>query len=214
VILFAAMGVRQRRRQGALARKALKLGLRFSGDDLFDIPRRYAEMSLMGSGHSLAAQNVMYGHMENDPVRAFDLNYEIGHGTSRSTRRYLGALLEVESPLPELLVWRPCQEWTLPMDGDGRVGPWSYVGRREQVLAALDAGLDDVPDGGCFQVRGNVLLLGLPRQRSSDAGEQLPVLRPIARAMEKFRRESAPKKESEQTLPASAAKPFAKPATA
>ena len=185
VMIFTAVGLRQWRRRTGLARKAGELGLRFSVDDLFDIPRRYAELALMGSGHSLTAENVAYGHQEGRLVRAFDLHYEIGHGTRRLMRRYSGVLLEMPRPLPELLVWRPSREWALPMDGDGRIGPWSYVGPRDLALAALDAGLADAPEGGCFQVRASVLLIGLPRERfSADYYRHLPTLWKIAQALE------------------------------
>ncbi len=187
VMIFTAVGLRQWRRRVRLARKADELGLRFSVDDLFDIPRRYAELALMGSGHSLTAENVTYGHQEGRLARAFDLHYEIGHGTRRLMRRYSGALLETPRPLPELLVWRPSREWTLPMDGDGRIGSWSHVGPRDLALAALDAGLADAPEGGCFQVRASVLLIGAPRERfSADYFGSLPALRKIARALEEL----------------------------
>jgi hypothetical protein len=225
VMIFTAVGLRQWRRRIRLAQKSGELGLRFSVDDPFDIPGRYAELALMGSGHSLTAENVTYGYMENRPVRAFDLHYEIGHGTRRLMRRYGGVLLQMPRALPELLVWRPSREWTLPMDCDERIGPWSYIGPRDLALAALEAGLADVPDGGCFQVRASVLLIGVPRERfSADYFGYLPTLRKIAEAMEDLcpapgsspggTRESSVAAAEKQSVPAAGAKGFAKPPTA
>ena len=206
VIIFTAVGLRQWRRRVRLARKADELGLRFSVDDLFDIPRRYAELALMGSGHSLTAENIAYGHLESRPLRAFDLHYEIGHWTRRLMRRYSGVLLELSRSLPDLLVWRPCPEWTLPMDGDGRVGPWNYIGSRDSVLAALDAGLSEAPDGGCFQVRASVLLVGVPRERfSADYFRQLPPLLKIAGALEELCPAATPNGTQDSSGPADGA---------
>ncbi len=224
VMIFTAVGFRQWRRRARVARKSGELGLRFSVDDPFDIPRRYAELALMGSGHSLTAENVTYGYMENRPVRAFDLHYEIGHGTRRLMRRYGCVLLEMPRPLPELLVWRPSREWTLPMDCDERIGPWSYIGPRDLALAALDAGLADAPDGGCFQVRASVVLIGVPRERfSADYFGHLPTLRKVAQALEELcpasgpsggTRETSAAVAEKQSMPAAGAKGFAKPPTA
>lgn len=221
VTIFTAVGLRQWRRRGRMARKSGTLGLRFSVDDPFDIPRRYAELALMGSGHSLTAENVTYGYLENRPARAFDLHYEIGHGTRRLMRRYGGVLLEMPRALPELLVWRPSLEWTLPMDCDDRIGSWSYIGPRDLALAALDAGLADAPDGGCFQVRASVLLLGVPRERfSTDYFGLLPTFLKVAQALEELCPASPSadgtqgNSAQKQSMHPAGVKGFAKPATA
>ena len=214
VMIFTAVGLRQWRRRVRLARKAEEEGLRFSVDDLFDVPRRYAELALMGNGHSLTAENVTYGHLEGRPVRAFDLNYEIGHGTRRLMRRYGGVLLEMPRALPDLLVWRPSRDWTLPMDCDERIGFWSYIGPRNLALAALDAGLTAAPDGGCFQVRAAVLLIGVPRERfSADYFGHLPTLRRIAQALEELCPVPPPPAQP-QSMSSAGVKAFAKPTTA
>jgi hypothetical protein len=140
-------------------------------------------------------------------------------------RRYGGVLLEMPLALPELLVWRPSREWTLPMDCDERIGPWSYIGSRDLALAALDAGLADAPEGGCFQARASVLLMGVPRERfSADYFGHLPTLRKVAQAMEELcpasgpplggTPESSAAAAEKQSMPAAGAKGFAKPPTA
>jgi hypothetical protein len=140
-------------------------------------------------------------------------------------RRYGVVLMEMPRPLPELLVWRPSREWALPMDCDERIGPWCYIGPRDLALAALDAGLADVPDGGCFQVRASVLLIGVPRERfSADYFGRLPALRKVAQALEEIcpasrspsdgTWKSSAASAQEQSMPAAGAKGFAKPPAA
>ena len=182
VITFAAIGFMQWRRQVGLARKANAGGLRFSVDDPFDIPRRYCELVLMGSGHSLMAHNVTYGHVQGWPMRGFDFHYEVGHGTRRMTRRFSVVLLESPRPAPWLLIWRPSDAWTFPAASDGQIGPFSYIGPRPLASAVIDAGLD-CPSGGCFQSRGAVIMLALPRQtRSQTYFDSLPGVMKVARA--------------------------------
>ena len=82
----AMAGARWRRRR-ALARAAHELGLRFSAEDPFDLPRRYAGSALMQLGHSACAENVVFGRLAGWPLRWFDYRFEAGHGPHRLTRQ-------------------------------------------------------------------------------------------------------------------------------
>jgi len=105
VTYFAIMGLVQHRRARGLARKAHRMNLRFSRDDPFDIPRRYARFTLMNGGHSPRASNVMHGRIDGRLVRGFDFHFEIGHGTRRLTRHYGVIIVETNQPVPRGILW-------------------------------------------------------------------------------------------------------------
>lgn len=167
VATFAVMGILQARRRVKLASLANELGLRFSEEDPFDVNRRYGEFALFGSGHSLVAENFAYGQLDLWPFRAFDFNYEAGHGTSRITRRFGVLLLELPQSLAPLLLWQNSQACSFSVAPDGQVPPWSYIGQAHLAKAAM-AAFESVQDHcPCFEVQGNRLMLAVP-QRGRD----------------------------------------------
>jgi len=163
VVAMVVTSLRQYRRRMRLGQLASQHGLRFSVDDPFDVPRRYADFALIASGHSPAASNFIFGHIEGLPVREFDFQYEVGHGTRRLTRRYGVILLEMPSDPGSLLMWH---EDDSPPVSAGQAcqqfGPWSFCGARTLAEAVAATGQDLFDKGGCVEVRRSVMLLAVP----------------------------------------------------
>jgi len=163
VAAMVVTSLRQHGRRMRLGQLASQHGLRFSVDDPFDVPRRYADFALVASGHSTAASNVIFGHVEGMPVREFDFQYEVGHGTRRLTRRYGVILLEMPSDPGSLLMWH--EEDSPPVSaGQARqqFGPWIFCGPRTLVEAVAGIGQDLFAKGGCVEVRRSVMLIAVP----------------------------------------------------
>jgi len=134
VITFAVMRLRQVLRTRSLNRSAQELGMRFSAEDPFDVPRRYADFALINKGHGPHADNVTYGRFKGRRVRAFDFRYELGHGTRRATRQYTVIVIETDASLGKLLMWNDEDAEFAPLSArssDGRQGCWAYRGSAE-----------------------------------------------------------------------------------
>jgi len=141
VITFAVMRLRQLLRTRSLSRSAQELGMRFSAEDPFDVPRRYADFALMDNGHGPHADNVTYGRLKGRRVRAFDFRYELGHGPRRVTRQYSVIVVETDRSLGRVLMWNDHDAEFAPLSArssDGRQGCWAYRG--SAVLARRIAG--------------------------------------------------------------------------
>ena len=161
--VMAVRAWRGRCRRTELARLAGDLGFRYSREDPFDIPGRYASFALLASGHSPAAVNVISGHLEGLSVRAFDFQYEAGHGTRRMTRRYGVVLLETDLPQPRLLMWHNGDFAPVPARLATRTqGPWSLLGDVALTDAFLSACASWFPHGGCVEINGPAVLLAAP----------------------------------------------------
>jgi hypothetical protein len=162
IVFFAVMGVAQRRRTRALARRAHAAGMQFAGDDPFDVPRRYADLALVTCGHSPRAHNVTYGRLEGLPVRAFDFRYEVAHGTRRVTRHYGVVVAEAGRELPDLLMWHDDDEAVgamLSRETSRRVGQWACVGHSDLALR-LSARCPALTHGRMsLQTKGGKLML-------------------------------------------------------
>ena len=130
-VAFAIGGWLQGRRRDRLARAAHEAGLLFSGEDPFDVSRRYADSALLGAGHAGRATNVTYGRVGGLPVRAFDFRYEIGHGTRRQARHYAVVAVEALGPVAPLLLWRWRDADLAPLavrQATQRLGEWDARG--------------------------------------------------------------------------------------
>ncbi len=185
-VSFVVMGLRQLKRTRRLASKANEMDLRFSADDPFDIARRYAEFTLMHSGHSARAYNVAYGRTEGVPLREFDFRSELGHGTRRLTRHYCMVVLETHLRLPGVLMWKDTQAPALQRC-DGRLGLWNYrgSGAMADVLAGSCGKFAD--DGVSMEVREGVVLLCAPgRMRGRDYTTRLDDAMEVLRAVRGF----------------------------
>ena len=162
---FAVMGLAQVRRTKALARAANEMGLQFSSDDPFDVPRRYADLALISCGHSGRANNVSYGRLHGLPVRAFDFRYEIGHGTRRIARHYSVVTAEVGVELPPALIWHVEDEAVSPLLAGrptAHVDCWACQGDAEfarQLAEACRALADYFVSA---QTQGSIMLLCAP----------------------------------------------------
>ena len=163
--MLAVTSLRQGRCRARLADMAGELGFRFSREDPFEISRRYAEFILVAAGHSPVAANMISGHVEGMAVRAFDFQYEAGHGSRRMMRRYAVILLETESPLPRLLMWHHADFPPIPARQATHVrGPWSITGDGELADDFLAACAPWFARGGCVEIADHAILLATPGQ--------------------------------------------------
>ena len=183
VVWFAALGILQHRRTRMLARKAHQLGLRFSDQDPFDVPRRYADFAIVGCGHSPRAHNVTYGRLDGLVVRAFDFRYEIGHGTRRAARHYNVAVLEADVALPAILMWNDVDAEYAPIalrQGQGRIACWSVLGD-ESAAAQLGYACNVQADYGIsMQTVDRALMLYVPASRQRRGYSELLAMAPAA----------------------------------
>jgi len=184
VVSFVAGGLLQRRRRARLARAAHETGMLFSADDPFDMPRRYAQFSLMTGGHGARARNVTYGRLAGLAVRAFDFRCELGHGPRRLTRVYGVFVMETAADLPALSMWNQRGEEYSPLptgQGQWRLGDWSCRGNRRvcEIAAASEVGRTAIG----IETSGAVLLVCSPAGRSIAYVSSLPAAAELARAL-------------------------------
>ena len=142
VISFVIAGFRQILRTRRLTRQANELGMQFAADDLFDIPRQYADFALISNGHSPRANNVSYGRLDGRRVRAFDFRYEVCHGTQRLTRHYMAIAIETDRVFPGVVMWNAHDADSAPLQArmaDGRIACWIYTGSSETAAMLKDA---------------------------------------------------------------------------
>lgn len=176
VAAFCAMGLRQRTRRLALAAAAAEMHLEFNSADLNDLPLRYADLALIGSGHSRRADNITTGRIGRWHVRVFDFRYEAGHGVGRLTQHYSAAVVDLADPMDSLLLWHKGDIKNAPLEarfGDGDAGAWTYLGSEAVAhrLAHACAPLSDLAVSA--QVERDVLLLCCPAGRGTKAYIQL-----------------------------------------
>ena len=168
-VTFVFMGMGKVRRRRRLARQAHVSGLKFFPDDPYDVPRRYADFAVISSGHSPRANNVTAGSVGPGNVRLFDFRCELGHGTSRLTRRYSVAVAEAEKNLDHLLMWHGEDADLAPLaarNALARVGAWSYHGSA-RLARALGAVCNSFADAQLsIEVRGPVVLIASPVKRA------------------------------------------------
>jgi hypothetical protein len=165
---FGAVGMLHRRRAGALRRDAHEMDLRFSPEDPFDIPSRYAEFALVDNGHSPIASNVSYGRMDGVAVRAFDFRYEIGHGTRRQTCHYDVIVFETDAKLPAALMWHREDVAFAPLPARqirGLIGQWTYCGDGQMAARLCAAWGSDVCQGVSMQSMSNAIMMCRPARR-------------------------------------------------
>lgn len=168
ILSFLVMGMSQWLRMRHLARFAHEAGMRFFATDAFDVPHRYGALSVMHGGHSPAAHNVVFGRRQGLPLRIFDFRYEVGHGTRRSTRRYLLAVVELERSCRPVLMWNTVDSETCPLAAQAQerlVGCWSCKGddAASAVMAELMSPL--ASQGVSLEAGGGLLALHLPNSR-------------------------------------------------
>jgi hypothetical protein len=187
VASFAVMGWLQRRRAGRLSRVAHRAGLRFTRDDPFDVPRRYADFVLIGCGHSAQANNVTYGRLDGLPVRMFDFRFEVGHGTHRSTRTYGVVVVEVEKPCQPVLMWNERDSLNMPLEAmqfDGRIDGWCFRGDPGTARVLGSVAGDLAEKGLSVQTLGAVILMWRPAVGAiRDYSDDLEAARAVARAL-------------------------------
>ncbi len=165
-------GARQRRRRQALKEVCSEMRLEFSAVDMHDLPLRFSDMSLIGSGHSRRADSVASGRIGHRQAYLLDFCYEVGHGVRRATRNYSVAIVELGSALASTLMWHESDIASAPLAArccDGTVGHWTRLGSEATAhkLARICAPLEELSVS--MQVRRDVLLLCCPAKKNPRA---------------------------------------------
>lgn len=183
---FVAMAIAKARRTGWISRMAHESGLRFAKDDPFNVPKRYAQFAAVRGGHSARASNVTYGQRNGWPVRAFDFRYEVGHGTSRATRKYAVIIVEMPISAGRLIMWNRLDSSQAPLDAapdSAPVGCWSCRGDATPAAALMQAMAPLAEQGVSAQICGNLLMLCVPLRRGLDDAAHLNVAVQAAKAL-------------------------------
>jgi hypothetical protein len=172
VVLSAVMGIRQHLRMGRLACAASERSMKFSPQDPFQVPVRYAEFALISAGHSPHADNVTYGRLGGVPVRAFDFRCEAGHGTRRMDRSYGVIVVESQAPVADLLMWNVLDAQAAPQAcllNDGRQGYWTLCGPAATAdkVASCAGGLG--PRGASLEFHRGSMMLCIPMRKPADS---------------------------------------------
>ncbi len=190
VAYFLRMGLRQVRRTRLLARNAAALGLRFSAQDPFDIPVRYANLAPVASGHSARAINVTYGRLGGWPIKAFDFYYELGHGTRRVSCHCVMALAEAASPMPFALMWHDNNAEWAPLPArriESRMSPWACSGDKALIELMASICRPFAADGLSIQSCERVLMLCGPGGGNEDYSRQMDLIVRLLRALRENR---------------------------
>ncbi len=104
IVIWLLASLRQRYRTISLSSLASELKLRIFARDPLSIPQRYDQLYLFKHGHARRARNVMIGHYQGRPIRAFDYLYETGLGIDRRTQRFSVVIVQADRGLPALLI--------------------------------------------------------------------------------------------------------------
>jgi len=180
VIAFTAMGYMQRRRRGRLSVAAHDMGMRFSAEDPFDTPARYADFALICSGHSQCAANFIHGPVDRYAVRSFDFRYEVGHGPRRCARQYSVIAVVFDKMLPELIMWSKSDVEAMPLAmtlPHGEVSGWNYRGEREMARLLAEAFADEADEGLGIEIRGQTAMFFMPaRVNRTQFAQSMPNL--------------------------------------
>ncbi len=165
VAYIVVMGIRQWLRARTLSRLAGELQLRFTREDPFDLAESLRDFALMNSGHSCRASHVSHGRLGEMPVRAFNLRYEVGHGTRRLTRHYSVIVADLQRDLPPVLMWNQHDAENMPADihqVDRQVGCWACTGSGILADTVKDGVTALAEEGLSVEVRGRAAMLALP----------------------------------------------------
>jgi len=131
VIILVWLGLSQRRRERKLSRLAYQMDMRFSASDPFALVKRYASSPLFQAGHSPRARNVIYGRFRGWLIKAFDYQFEAGHGTHRLTHRYNVITAETNLSIPNVLLWNTKDNEPPPLISlllDRKINGWYLQG--------------------------------------------------------------------------------------
>ena len=104
IVIWLLASLRQRYRTISLSSLASALKLRIFARDPLSIPQHYDQLYLFKHGHARRARNIMIGHYQGRPIRAFDYLYETGLGIDRRTQRFSVVMVQADRSLPALLV--------------------------------------------------------------------------------------------------------------
>ena len=91
VVVFGFIAAEKRRKE--ISAVAARLGLRFSSEDPFNLPRRHSHMPAFKKGHSRTAYNIMYGERDGLYTVAADYRYTVSSGKNSRTYRMTYCLL-------------------------------------------------------------------------------------------------------------------------
>lgn len=168
VMSFFVMGWRRVSRARVLSRHCNERTLHFFRDDPFDIPHRYREFALLANGHSPRATNVSHGNVGQHAVRAFDYQYEVGHGTRRLSLAYGVILVETRLESQDVLMWNDADIDHAPLTlrpADGHLGYWTYHGEESIARSLADGAEEFGTEGVSMELHDGILLLAMPARQ-------------------------------------------------
>ncbi len=86
--IMVIVAIASKKRRQALEQLAAGKGMRFSKHDLFNLPNKYGQTKLCGTGDAQKAKNLIFGDVEGGQIRFFDYRYSTGSGKNRTTHRF------------------------------------------------------------------------------------------------------------------------------
>jgi len=191
-LTLAGMALSQWRRRVAWRRAAGECDLKFSLQDIFDLPRRYAGLSLMQAGHSAYADNLIYGRLDEWFLRAFDYRFEAGHGPQRVTRRYCVVAAETQLSLAGASAWRDVEldsPAALLSMGPSPAAGWHAAGDAGVAAALAACWPAEGAKAIWIQANEGVVLFATPGRL--DRGRLVRQLRATAAGLSRLAREAA-----------------------
>ena len=118
--------VRYRQRRQMMAELALRLDMRFHGEDRIGLLDRLGATYLAQQGHSTRAVNVIQGRRADRHLFCFDFLCEIGSGSSRTVKHRTVILWQQAKSLPAVVAVR-----AQSLDGLGRFADFRHVRTRD-----------------------------------------------------------------------------------
>ena len=138
VVIIVVSIIQGQKHRDALAAFAAERGLSFSADDPFDIEDRFEGFSLISSGHSRGASNVLWGDAGGRRVMLFEYRYKTGSGKNESTH------------------WHVCCIWTLPVPlADMAIRPEGLFDRMAEWFGHNDIDFESSEFSSRYHVKGS-----------------------------------------------------------
>jgi hypothetical protein len=179
VVSFVVMGIIQHRRVASMGAAAHRMNLLFSTQDPFDLVFRYDKLVLFQAGHSPHVSNVAHGRIDSLPVRAFDFRYEVGHGSSRTTRAYSVVMIETARPAQEFLLWNCGDMEYAPLACSGcvKVDGWLMCGDMDSARKSAGICGELARDALSVQCLAGAVVVFAPMAKASLCGDMISVAR-------------------------------------
>lgn len=173
-----AGAVRRHRYRNRLAGLARSLGLNFHSQDVFDLPARYRQLTLMREGHDARFWDVVGGPTRWGALTCYAFRYEVGFGIERTVRRWRVVVIETDRSWGRFVVRRcssafePGTAWDVvgqpAPDAPSLTAAWSVTSRAEHDVSSMPAGLiawlDGLQQDVCLELCDGLLAVQVPLQ--------------------------------------------------